>query len=115
MYEQQILRILLGVGARGISVNNLAKHVYNLSCTLFDSPDFDSVYQSVRQYVYRQAHSRRALIEPTGKRGCYRLSNNGAMQTQQLLLDFDNEVPEEMENEKPQQDFSLNLFDDSEF
>ena len=113
MYEQQILRILLGVGARGISVKKLAKHVYNHYCTLFNQPDFRDVYRAVRQYVQRQSRSQKGLLEHADRWGCYRLNTSNAT-ARQLVLDFNvqKEIKEEEEIEKPKQDFSLNLFAD---
>ena len=56
-YEQQILHILSEVGERGISVSLLAKHVYNLNCTLFSQPDLQEVKQFVQQYLLKNSKS----------------------------------------------------------
>lgn len=111
MYEQQILRILADVGVRGISVRLLAKHVYNLNCTLFTQPDLQEIHNMVQQYLLRNSKSPQSLIESTGRRGYYRLNTQGSADARQLLLDFRDEVTnDETENEKPQQDLSLDLF-----
>lgn len=113
MYEQQILRILSEVGERGISVAMLAKHVYNLNCTLFSQPDLQEVHQSVQQYLLRNSKSPQSLIESTGRRGYYRLNTRGSADARQLMFDFREEQPApEPEPEQPQQDLSLCLFDD---
>lgn len=113
MYEQQILRILSEVGERGISVAMLAKHVYNLNCTLFAQPDLQEVHQSVQQYLLRNSKSPQSLIESTGRRGYYRLNTRGSADARQLMFDFREEQPApEPEPEQPQQDLSLCLFDD---
>lgn len=113
MYEQQILRILSEVGERGISVAILAKHVYNLNCTLFAQPDLQEVRQSVQQYLLRNSKSPQSLIESTGRRGYYRLNTRGSADARQLMFDFREEQPApEPEPEQPQQDLSLCLFDD---
>ena len=113
MYEQQVLRILSEVGERGISVALLAKHVYNLNCTLFAQPDLQEVHQSVQQYLLRNSKSPQSLIESTGRRGYYRLNTQGSADARQLMFDFREEQPvPEPEPEQPQQDFSLSLFDD---
>ena len=113
MYEQQVLRILSEVGERGISVALLAKHVYNLNCTLFAQPDLQEVHQSVQQYLLRNSKSPQSLIESTGRRGYYRLNTQGSADARQLMFDFREEQPApEPEPEQPQQDFSLSLFDD---
>ena len=113
MYEQQILKILTDVGERGISVSLLAKHVYNMNCSLFAQPDLQEVHQTVQQYLLRNSKSSQSLIESTGRRGFYRLNTSGSADARQLMLEFRDEEPiEEAEDEKPRQDLSLSLFDD---
>lgn len=112
-YEQQILHILSEVGERGISVSSLAKHVYNMSSTLFLQPELQEVHQFVQQYLLRNSKSAQSLIESTGRRGYYRLNTQNNADARQLMLEFAEEMPEaeEPENEKPSQDLSLSLFD----
>ncbi|UKK51885.1 hypothetical protein L6472_04685 [Prevotella sp. E13-17] len=112
-YDQQILHILSEVGERGISVSLLAKHVYNMSSTLFSQPDLQEVHQYVQQYLLRNSKSPQSLIESTGRRGYYRLNTQNNADARQLMLDFAEETPaiEEQEDEKPSQDLSLSLFD----
>ena len=113
IYEQQILHILSEVGERGISVSVLSKHVYNLNCTLFSQPDFQEVKQFVQQYLLKNSKSSLSLIESTGRRGYYRLNTQNNADARQLMLEFREEEIrlEEVEEEKPQQDLSLSLFD----
>ena len=112
-YEQQILHILSEVGERGISVSLLAKHVYNLNCTLFSQPDLQEVKQFVQQYLLKNSKSSLSLIESTGRRGYYRLNTQNNADARQLMLVFREEEieMEEVEEEKPKQDLSLSLFD----
>jgi hypothetical protein len=112
-YEQQILHILSEVGERGISVSLLAKHVYNLNCTLFSQPDLQEVKQFVQQYLLKNSKSSLSLIESTGRRGYYRLNTQNNADARQLMLEFcEEEIEmEEVEEEKPKQDLSLSLFD----
>lgn len=112
-YEQQILHILSEVGERGISVSLLAKHVYNLNCTLFSQPDLQEVKLFVQQYLLKNSKSSLSLIESTGRRGYYRLNTQNNADARQLMLEFREEEieMEEVEEEKPKQDLSLSLFD----
>ena len=112
-YEQQILHILSEVGERGISVSLLAKHVYNLNCTLFSQPDLQEVKQFVQQYLLKNSKSSLSLIESTGRRGYYRLNTQNNADARQLMLEFREEEieMEEVEEDKPKQDLSLSLFD----
>ena len=116
MYEQQILRILSDVGERGIHVALLAKHVYNLNCTLFFQPDLQEVHRAVSQYLLRNSKLPGALVESTGRRGYYRLNTQGSAAARQLMLQFRDEQEaedtEQTESEKPSQDLSLDLFAD---
>ena len=112
-YEQQILHILSEVGERGISVSLLAKHVYNLNCTLFSQPDLQEVKQFVQQYLLKNSKSSLSLIESTGRRGYYRLNTQNNADARQLMLEFrEDEIEmEKVEEEKPKLDLSLSLFD----
>ena len=108
-YDQQILQVLTEAGECGVSVQAIAKHVYNMNCTFFVQPDFEEIRTYVQQYLLRNSKSQQSLIESTGRRGYYRLNTEGSADARQLLLQFRDEIEEEKE-EKPQQDLSLDLF-----
>jgi hypothetical protein len=109
-YDRQILRILSDVGDKGISVQLLAKHVYNQNSTLFFSPDLSEIHTYVQQYLLKNSKSPSPLIESMERRGYYRLNTNNA-DAQQLMLDFREQTSiEEEKEETPQQDLSLDLF-----
>lgn len=114
IYDKQILQILADAGKNGVGVQQLAKHVYNLNCTLFSTPDLQEVYNHVRQYLSRNSKSPQSLIESAGRRGYYRLNTQNNADARQLMLQFSalsaaDEATKE--NEKTQQDLSLSLFD----
>lgn len=109
-YDRQILQILTEVGERGINVQLLAKHLYNMNSTLFSSPDLEDIRSYVQQYLLKNSKSPQSLIESTGRRGYYRLNTQNNADARQLLLTFREPVTEEKE-EKPVVDLSLNLFD----
>lgn len=109
-YDRQILRILSDVGDNGISVQLLAKHVYNQNSTLFFSPDLSEIHAYVQQYLLKNSKSPSSLIESMERRGYYRLNTNNA-DARQLMLDFREQSSiEEEKEETPQQDLSLDLF-----
>ena len=112
-YDKQILHILTEVGEQGIGVQQLAKHVYNLNCTLFSQPDLQEVHTYVQQYLLRNSKSAQSLIERTDRRGYYRLNTQNNDDARQLLFEFreHKEEPEEEKEEQPMKDFSLSLFD----
>ena len=111
-YDKQILQILSDVGEKGIGVQQLAKHVYNLNCTLFSQPDLQEVHSYVQQYLLRNSKSSQSLIESTGRRGYYRLNMQNNDDARQLLLAFREQKQEEAAKEAPIQcDLSLSLFD----
>ena len=103
--------MLTDAGECGVSVQAIAKHVYNMNCTFFVQPDFEEIRTYVQQYLLRNSKSQQSLIESTGRRGYYRLNTEGSADARQLLLQFRDEKEEETEEEKPQQDLSLDLFD----
>ncbi len=112
-YDQQILQILTEVGPQGISVRFLAKHVYNLNLSLFFTPDLEEIHTYVQQFLLKHARSPQSLIESTGRRGWYRLNTNNSDDARQLMFDFKeaHTSSEQTEEEKPQNDLSLSLFD----
>ena len=103
--------MLTEAGECGVSVQAIAKHVYNMNCTFFVQPDFDEIRTYVQQYLLRNSKSQQSLIESTGRRGYYRLNTEGSADARQLLFQFRDEKEEDTEEEKPQQDLSLDLFD----
>ena len=110
-YDQQILKVLTEAGERGIGVQTIAKHIYNMNRTFFFQPDFEEIRSYVQQYLLRNSKSQQSLIESTGRRGYYRLNTSGSADARQLMLQF-TDRQEEKEEEKPQvQDLSLSLFD----
>ncbi len=110
-YDQQILKILIEAGERGISVQNISRHVYNLNCTFFHQPDYEEVRSYVQQYLLKNSKSQQSLIESTGQRGCYRLNTTGSKDAQQLMLLFRDETVVSDEPSTLQEDMSLDLFD----
>lgn len=109
-YDQQILKVLTEAGEGGVSVQAIAKHVYNMNCTFFSQPDYEEIRSYVQQYLLRNSKSSQSLIESTGRRGYYRLNSEGSADARQLILQFREELVEEKEEEKPKQDLSLDLF-----
>lgn len=109
-YDQQILKVLTEAGERGIGVQAISKHVYNMNCTFFTQPDYEELRSYVQQYLLRNSKSAQSLIERTERRGYYRLNTTGSADAQQMMLQF-REEQEPKEEEKPQQDLSLSLFD----
>ena len=110
-YDQQILKVLTEAGEGGVSAQAIAKHVYNMNCTFFFQPDYEEIRTYVQQYLLRNSKSAQSIIESTGRRGYYRLNTEGSADARQMMLQFREERVEEKEEEKPQQDLSLSLFD----
>ena len=110
-YDQQILNILSDVGDKGISVQLLSKHLYNLNTSLFAPLDIEDIRNYVQQYLLKNSKSPQSLIENTGRRGIYRLNTQNNADARQLMLDFKNHVAQENEPEETHHpDLSLDLF-----
>ena len=109
-YDKQILDILTRGGERGISVQAMSKHVYNMNRTFFVSPDFEEIRNYVQQYLLKNSKSDHSLIERTEQRGWYRLNTMGSNDAQQLMLQFRDEQ-QPIEEVKQPEDLSLSLFD----
>ena len=110
--EKQILQILSSVGQRGISVQALAKHVYNMNVTFFSQPDLEKIRNYVQRYLLRNSKSETSLIERTGRRGVYRLNTVSNADAQQQMIKFRKlaDGAEEEKEEEPMKDLSLDLF-----
>lgn len=80
-----------------------------MNCTFFTQPDYEEIRSYVQQFLFRNSKSNQSLIESTGRRGYYRLNTEGSADARQMMLQFRDEK-EEKEEEKPQQDLSLDLF-----
>lgn len=112
-YDRQIQRILSEVGEKGISVQLLSKHLYNLNSSFFHTPDLEEIRTYVQQYLLKNSKSPLSLIEATGRRGYYRLNTQNNADARQMMLAFIEErhtEEKEEKEEKPQKDLSLDLF-----
>ena len=98
------------VGEKGISVQLLAKHVYNRNLSLFFTPDMNEIRTYVQQYLLKNSKSPLSLIEATGKRGHYRLKTQNNADARQLMLEFSESYRIDEKEEKPAIDLSLDLF-----
>ncbi len=110
-YDQQILQILMEAGERGISVQAISKHVYNMNSTFFFQPDLEAIKSYVQQYVLRNSKLPQSLVERTEKRGFYRLNTKGSADAREMLLNFKETEKEEHDEQPKAQDLSLSLFD----
>ena len=93
-YERQIVEILSRVGDKGISVQMLSKHLYNMNCGLFDAPDLCCIRSYVQRFLLRNAKSPNPLVERTDRRGYYRLCTSSYALARQLMLEFNEEEAE---------------------
>ena len=109
-YDRQILKILMDVGERGISVQLLTKHVYNINSSLFFTPDLDEIRSYVQQYLLKNSKSASSLVESMGRRGYYRLNTQNNADARQLMIEFRDAIRPEEKEEKPVEDLSLDLF-----
>ena len=109
-YDKQILQILTDVGDKGISVQLLAKHVYNLNSSLFYTPDLENIHSYVQQYLLKNSKSSLSLIESMDRRGYYRLNIQNNQDARQLMIDFKRESSSEEKEENSPKDLSLDLF-----
>ncbi len=109
-YDKQILQILTEVGEKGISVQQMAKHLYNQNSSLFYMPDLEEIRNYVQQYLLKNSKSPLSLIESTGQRGCYRLNTQHNADARQLMIEFCESRQTEENEEKPCVDLSLDLF-----
>lgn len=106
-YDKEILRILIEAGSDGLSVQHIARNVFNACNSFFTPIDSSEVYKYVQNYLRKMSKDRNSMIE-SPRRGIYRLNaeNKNSQQLYLLLLDD----KEEVEKPKPIEDNSLSLF-----
>jgi hypothetical protein len=109
-YDKQILQILTEVGDKGISVQQMSKHLYNLNSSLFYTPDYEEIRTYVQQYLLKNSKSDLSLIESTGQRGYYRLNTQHNVDARQLMIEFRESRQTEEKEDMPVVDLSLDLF-----
>ena len=111
-YDQQILDILTAVGEKGISVQLLAKHVYNNNLSFFFTPNLEEIRAYIQQYLLKNSKQPSSLIEKMERRGYYRLNTQNNPDARQLLIDFREESLTNDKEERPDinVDLSLDLF-----
>ena len=105
-YDKEILRVLAEAGSEGLSVQKISRHVFNACNSLFNSLNQEDVHKYVQTYLLKNSKSCNSLIEKS-RQGVYRLNESNQL-TQQLILQFHDEV--ETPKEKPTEDQSLSLF-----
>ncbi len=98
--------VLKEAGDRGLSVQKIARHVFNASNSFFETIEFEEIRRYVQNYLLKNSKSSDSLFEKVGPKGIYRINPNSA-EMQQLMLLFTDETDEA---EKPSIDLSLSLF-----
>lgn len=108
-YDQQILDVLTAVGEKGISVQLLAKHVYNNNLSFFYTPNLEEIRAYIQQYLLKNSKQPSSLIEKMERRGYYRLNTQNNPDARQLLIDFREESLHNDKEERPDTDVDLSL------
>ena len=65
----------------------IVKHVYNSNASLFETPDFEKMYNDFAQYLSKQSKLSDGIVKRNGVRGVYVL-NEGWSGYRQTMLDF---------------------------
>ena len=91
-----------------MSVQKIARHVFNASNSFFEPVAYGDVRRYVQQYVLRNSKGTDALLLNNGQRGTYKINPNSA-QSQQLMLMFSDEEDEDT-GKHEDKDLSLSLF-----
>ena len=108
-YDKVIWEVLLEAGRAGISVQKLARHVYNACNTLFQPVDYAQVHGYVSQFLLRHSKDPTSMVFRADTRGIYRL-NPENQESRQLMLQFESGKNAVEEEKKSPIDLSLPLF-----
>lgn len=106
--------MLAEAGEDGLSLMKIVKHVYNSNASLFETPDFEKMYNAIAfHYSIRQFRLLGKILRKV-VRGVYVL-NEGWSGYRQTMLDFSvAELFDDQQDAEPSSyvDQSLSLFDD---
>lgn len=101
-YHQDIIEILKEANGRSMSVNLIARHIYNKKVGLFaGNLSFEDIYQSVRFYLWAQSNRPSSPFIKGEKRGHYQVRKEIFFQ---LELDFNTPCPGNEEKEDSAKD-----------
>lgn len=108
-YDREILLILNEAGDNGLSIQKIARHVFNYHNNLFESVSLDEVRRYVAAYLNRNSKSADSPVERAEVRGVYRI--NRLSTSRQLYFDFKEDADGQDEEENAAvEDRSLSLF-----
>lgn len=111
-YDREIIRVLSEASSEGLSVQKIARHVFNACNSLFYILDFEEVRAYVMQYLLRNSKNQNSIIERAERRGMYRLNYN-SRETMQLMLQFnDHTIIDVKKSSHEQKNNLLSFFDD---
>lgn len=113
-YKHELLHVLAEAGEDGLSLMKIVKHVYNSNSNLFETPDFEKMYNDLAQYLSKQSKKSDGIVKRNGVRGVYVL-NEGWSGYRQTMLDFSvTDFVDYQQNSESScyVDQSLSLFDD---
>ena len=107
-----LIRVLSEASSEGLSVQKIARHVFNACNSLFYILDFEEVRAYVMQYLLRNSKNQNSIIERAERRGMYRLNYN-SRETMQLMLQFnDHTIIDVKKSSHEQKNNLLSFFDD---
>lgn len=114
-FNQEILRVLVQAGSKGLKLENIARHVYNSCNSMFMPLNYKDVYNYVKQYLNKYAKDSSSLIEKSEKYGVYHLNFHSQLAQQYAIrfaaeLDEQSSVSDKQEENVQDDGLSLTLF-----
>lgn len=90
VFYRDMISHLIQAGKDGVRVAQMARHIYNLHTTLFDSPvQYDALRRMLNSFLWHSTRHRRSIFVQRS-RGVYALKPHVAVQ---LDFDFADDVP----------------------
>lgn len=86
-YNSDIIDIL-SKAPEGLSIRNIARHVYNRHNTFFEHADMEDIKMRVTRFVTSRSRTRHPIIVNAGRRGVYKLNDN-ITESLEMSLCFD--------------------------
>lgn len=108
-YDREILFVLNEAGMKGLSIQKIARHVFNNCNGFFNTVSFEEIRLYVASYLNRNSKLPDSQIERTDVRGVYRINLSSGV-SRQLQFDFKDDDVCDKGDGKKDEDRSLSLF-----
>lgn len=109
--DQEILKVLVEAGAKGLKIEKIARHVYNSCNSIFNPLSYENVHAYVTQFLIKCSKNPKSIIEKGKGVGIYHVNykNEAIMQ---LMIDFSSSNMQQQDIDEGKANLSQNCTPD---